>query len=235
MRRHVSKRIRFLRTTLIGGLIFLLPLIIIGVALGHVARVVLAVAAFLRETLGIETAFGYGTVVAIAVAGVILICFAAGMAARWTIGKRLMGFVESRLTMIFPRYAIYKDQLAGGIGGEFAQGQLKPVLATLPDGTARLALEVERSADGVVAIYLPSAPDSWSGSVVFLPAERVSPVAAEFGEVMATFEKLGRNSLHVSGIARTMLAPETSCSPSIPERAVLAPAGDGEVRATLEE
>jgi uncharacterized membrane protein len=214
MRRHVLKRVRFLRTTLIGGLIFLLPLIVIGVALGHVVRVVLAVAAFLRDTLGIATASGYAVVVGIAVAGVILLCFVAGMAARWTIGKRLMGFVESRLTMIFPRYAIYKDQLAGGIGGDFLRGELKPVLATLHDGTARLALEVERSADGVVAIYLPSAPDSWSGSIAFVPAERVFPVAAEFGEVMATFEKMGRNSLKVSGVNLPLLS-EGNAAPAV--------------------
>jgi uncharacterized membrane protein len=207
MRRHVLKRIRFLRTTLIGGLIFLLPLIVIVAALGHVVRIVLAMAGFLRETMGIDTASGYAAVVGIAVAAVILLCFAAGTAARWTIGKRLMGFVESRLTMIFPRYAIYKDQLAGGIGGDFLRGELKPVLATLQDGTARLALEVERSADGVVAIYFPSAPDSWSGTVAFLPAERVAPVNAEFSVVMATFEKLGRNSLSVAGISRAAISP----------------------------
>jgi uncharacterized membrane protein len=217
MRRHLLKRIGFLKTTLIGGLIFLLPLIVIGVALGHVVRVVLAIAAFLRDTLGISTASGYAVVVGIAVASVILLCFAAGLAARWTIGRRLMGFIESRLTMIFPRYAIYKDQLAGGIGGDFHRGELKPVLARMLDGSARLALEVERR-DGVVAIYLPSAPDSWSGAVAFLPAERIIPINADFGEVMATFEKLGRNSLTVSGINRSYFSREaTLAAPAGPD------------------
>ena len=217
MKRHVLKRIRFLRTTLIGGLIFLLPLIVIGVALGHVVRAVLAIAAVLRDTLGIATASGYAAVVAIAVLMVILLCFLAGMAARWTIGRRLMEFIESRLTMIFPRYAIYKDQLAGGIGGEFVRGDLKPVLVALLDGTARLALEVDRSAEGVVAVYLPSAPDSWSGGIAFVPAERVTRVNAEVGEVMATFEKLGRNSLKVAGITAPLLGsrePVTGVSSS---------------------
>jgi uncharacterized membrane protein len=202
MRRHVLKRVHFLRTTLIGGLIFLLPLIVIGVAIGYVVPVVLAIAEFLSTTLGIATPSGYAAVVGIAALAMILLCFAAGLAARWTIGKRLMGVVESRLTMVFPRYAIYKDQLAGGIGGEFARGELKPVLAQLLDGTSRLGLEVDRSSDGMAAIYLPSAPDSWSGVVVFVPAERVSPLNAEFGEVMATFEKLGRNSLKVAGMSK---------------------------------
>jgi hypothetical protein len=127
-----------------------------------------------------------------------------------------MSFVESRLTMIFPRYAIYKDQLAGGIGGEFVQGELKPVVATMLDGSARLALEVDRTADGVAAVYFPSAPDSWSGTVAFVPADRVTPLTADFGEVMATFEKLGRNSLGVAGVSRSLFAAMDAGSDGVP-------------------
>jgi hypothetical protein len=46
----------------------------------------------------------------------------------------------------------------------------------------------------LVTVYLPGSPDPWMGSVVILPAERVEPVAVEFGDAVAVCEQLGRNS-----------------------------------------
>lgn len=189
LKRHFG----FLKTTLIGGLVFLLPLIVVGFVVGQIVPIVLAVAKFLNETFGFQSAVGYLVLLAISVAVIVLLCFAAGLVARWTIGKRIGSFVERHLTLIFPRYSIYKDQLAGGVGGDVLEGRMKPILVEI-DGVTRLAMEIERTADKVVTVYLPGSPDPWSGSVCFLPEERVRAVNADVGQVMDTFEKLGRGA-----------------------------------------
>ena len=59
MKEHVARKIGFLKTTAIGGLVFLLPLIVIGILLGQLVPIVLTVAQFLNETLGFKSATGY--------------------------------------------------------------------------------------------------------------------------------------------------------------------------------
>ena len=59
----------------------------------------------------------------------------------------------------------------------------------------RLAFEADRLANGMVAVYLPGAPDSWIGSVVLVSADRIEPVDIPFSELLGIFERLGRDSV----------------------------------------
>jgi uncharacterized membrane protein len=52
--------------------------------------------------------------------------------------------------------------------------------------------EVERADDGTVVAFLPGAPDSRSGNVVFLTPDRVEPLDINFGEVTRSLRQFGR-------------------------------------------
>jgi len=189
----MNKITRFLKTTAIGGLLFLLPLIVIGALIGQVVPIVLTVAEVLGEYIPFKTPGGIALLLLLAVAVVLLICFGAGLLAQRSFGKRLSEGFEKKLLLLFPRYAIFKDQMAGSIGGDESKPRMKPVLARFND-SLRIGFEIERTDSGLVTLYLPGAPDPWSGSVVFLNADRVDPLNVDFGNTVATFEKLGRDS-----------------------------------------
>ena len=169
MTEQVQRSLGFLKTTAIGGLIFLLPLIVVGALLGQVVQIVLMVAEVLGEWIPVNTVGGWALVFVLAVVVVLLCCFLAGLAARRSLAKRFAQTIEKNLLLLFPRYAIFKDQMAGTIGGDESKPRLKPVLVEFNDAT-RIAFEVERIDAGPVAIYLPGAPDPWSGSVVYMNA-----------------------------------------------------------------
>jgi len=196
MSHQMNKSLGFLKTTAIGGLVFLFPLIVIGALLGQVVQIVLTVAVVLGEWIPVDTITGWALVLVLAVAVVLLCCFLAGLAARRSFAKRFSETIEKNLLLLFPRYAIFKDQLAGNIGGDETRPSLKPVTVECIDAS-RIAFEVERTDGGKVAIYLPGAPDPWSGSVVYMNADRVTPLEIDFAEAAATCERLGRNSIHL--------------------------------------
>ncbi len=193
MNRPKSK-IRFLRTTAIGGLLFLLPLIVVGALIGQVVPIIYSIATtladflpgFLKTGLGVTLLLGLSTLV------LLMICFGAGVIARWSLGKRLSTLFEKNLLLLFPRYAILKDQMADSIGGDHAKAKMKPVLVTFQQ-TRRIAFETERSEDSTwVAVYFPGAPDAWAGYFAFVDTSCVRPLEAEFGEAVAACEQLGR-------------------------------------------
>ena len=108
---------------------------------------------------------GITLLIVLAIGMLLLLCFLAGLAARRAIGRRFSDKIERNLLLLYPRYAIFKERMAGGIGGDETKPQLKPVQVQLHDA-ARIAFEVDRTAAGIVAICLPGSPDPWSGVVV---------------------------------------------------------------------
>ena len=195
-----SKRfINFLKTTAIGGLLFLLPLIVLGALFGQIAPIVVSVASFLNEYIPVRTATGIAILVGLSIAIILLLCFVAGMFARWSLGRKISVAFEKRLALLFPRYSVLKDQMADTIGGNETKPQMKPVLVMF-DEYQRIAFETERDEKkGLATIYLPGSPDPWSGKVVILKLERVTRLDTDFGYAAATCEQLGRGSIETFG------------------------------------
>ncbi len=193
--KHVKKSFGFLKTTAIGGLIFLLPLIVIGILVGEIAPIVLAVANVLSIYIDTTDPAGVALLFALSIAIVVLMCFLAGMIARWSIGQKLSRFMEKNLIILFPRYAIYREQLKGSIGGEHNKPELIPVLVRFDDVT-RLAFEAERMEGSLVSIFLPGSPDPWTGKVIFMTPDRVERLDIPFSEALGICERMGRESLH---------------------------------------
>jgi uncharacterized membrane protein len=197
MKERVSRTWSVLKTTAIGGIFFLLPLVVIGALLGQMLQIVWVVARSIHELLPIHSAWGYSLLFVLSFLLILLLCFAAGVAAKKSLGKRFTDSVEKYLLMLFPRYAIFKEQLTGNIGGEVLRNQLTPVMVSMPEGY-RLGMEVERGTvqgNNWVTVYFPGSPDPWSGSVGVVDDSRVKRLQVPFTEAVATAEQLGRGSL----------------------------------------
>ncbi len=197
MRAKINESVGVIRSTAIGGLFFLLPVAVIIGLLGQVYAVVAAVAVPLGESMPawvpVNTAIGIAFLFSAAVAIIVLACFFAGVIARRAIGKQFSTTLEKQLITVFPKYAIYKDLLAGNLKHHTGGATLSPVLVECPEGY-RVAMEADRLANGLVVVYFPGAPDTWIGSVVLVRAERVHATTLDFNETLGVFERLGRDS-----------------------------------------
>ena len=199
----------FLRTTAIGGLLFLLPLIVVGALIGQVVPIVMTIAESLGEILPgfVKTPGGIALLILLAIGVLLLLCFTAGILASKSFGRSLSEAFEKKLVLLFPRYAILKDQMADSIGGNQARPHMKPVLVRFND-SKRIAFETERNQNAdCVTVYLPGSPDPWAGTVALVSTDRVEFLKADFGEAVATCEQLGRGSTEL--LART---PDTTTS-----------------------
>jgi len=196
MRRHVEHHFGVLRTTLLGGIVFLLPLAVVIWLIVQLVMLaepaVTAVMDYLAKHEEIAeyadlSWWAYALLLVTAIAVLLGLCFLAGVIARWSLGRWFTGQAERYLLMLFPRYAVFKDQLTGNLGG----ATLRPVRVRVA-GTARIGLEVERSAAGEVTVYLPGAPDPWTGTVALFPADEVEPIDRSPVDITDAYEKLGR-------------------------------------------
>lgn len=211
MKDKVNKTFGFLKTTAIGGLIFLLPLAAIGGLLGYVYNVVLVIYEPLKEYLPVSSVGGTALLFLIAVGILVVLCFFCGLAARRAIARKFSQAVEKHLVMVFPKYAIYKDILAGNVGGDAHAPSLIPVTIQFDDAI-RIGYEAGRTEQGLVIVYLPGSPDPWMGSVVLVEPSRIQPLDVDFGETSAICERLGRDSERLLASIRIDRSPSTEAA-----------------------
>ncbi|MCC7326274.1 MAG: hypothetical protein IT521_05670 [Burkholderiales bacterium] len=181
-----------LKTTLIGGLVFLLPLIVVLTVVGQGVALVAGFATALASHFPQREIGGVAVASLVALALVLLLCYGAGLLARAAVGRALSESFENRLHALYPRYTVIKA-MTQGLGVAAAHNGPRTVLVSFDD-LQQVAMEVERLADGRVVVFLPGAPDPWSGSVVLVAAERVAALSFDLAALSRSLKGLGRGS-----------------------------------------
>ena len=184
--------LKFLKTTMVGGILFLVPIIIFIAVIGKALELTKKLAAPLSVLIPLDFIGNIAMVNLLALGIVLLICFLAGLAAKSTLARKSVGNLESRVLSKIPVYGLLKSKIDAIVQPEKVEG-MKPVLARFDDSW-QIAFEVERIQGGVVGIYLPGAPDPWSGSVCFVTEDRIQPLELTLLPVLRTLKGLGKGS-----------------------------------------
>ena len=188
----MDKHIGFLKTTLIGGLIFLIPFVIIVSVLGKAINTMIVVARPLEKMIPLEKIGGIALIHILAVLLIVIICFIGGLFARSSAGKRSFAWLDSKLIMLIPGYSFIKG-FTGTLEGDESEKVMKPVLAKLDDQTL-LGFEIERLSDGQVVVFLPGSPDTTSGTIAYMTEDRVEKLDIDFAATYKILRTLGRGS-----------------------------------------
>jgi len=181
----------FLKATIVGGLLFLLPVALVLIVLGQALRVAGKVAQPIAGVLP-DAMVGVGVVTVIAVLVLVFVAFLAGLVARTNAGKRLMLWVESSVFCAIPQYQLVKSMAEGLAQVENAEG-VKPALISI-EGGWQIGYLLEPLETGWVTVFLPQAPTPMSGNVMYMPAERVRPLDISMVKAMAIVKRLGVGS-----------------------------------------
>ncbi len=187
-----------LKTTVIGGVVLLLPVVVALAVIGQGVALVGKAAAPLIALLPDKSVGGVALATLATLALLLALCFGAGLLARAALGRRLSESFENRLHALYPRYTVFKG-MTQDLAGEGMQG-LRPVLVSFDDQQT-LAMEVERLADGRVVLFVPGAPDPWSGTVVLAAPQRVQAMPIELGALNGVLKGLGRGTARLLGSA----------------------------------
>ena len=187
-----------LKTTLIGGVLFLVPIIILVAILEHALKIMRLVSTPLARWFPVDSVAGIATADIVATLAIVVVCFLAGLMAKSEAAARAVRKLESAYLSVIPGYALIKSMTAGLGGGDDAADGLTPVLVRFDD-YQQVAFEVERIHDGQVVVYLPGAPSPWSGSILVVEEARVQRIEASMSKTASNLRTLGRNSAQLLG------------------------------------
>lgn len=181
-----------IRTTVLGGVAFLIPVVVLGVVLGQ------AIGWIRRFTDPIVTRLPDSWVDHVVLTGaaallvLVLTCFLAGLVARTAGAQRLVHRLENRILARIPFYTVLKTRAEALLQAE-RTGVLKPVILRLDDAF-QLAFEVERVEGEHVAVFVPGAPDPWAGELLVVEAARVSELDLGVPIVERLCHRLGQGA-----------------------------------------
>jgi uncharacterized membrane protein len=178
----------FTKTTLIGGVLIILP---IYVAVLLLAKTVNGLLALLQPlTAQIPAGVEFRQVVAILL--LIAVCFVVGLMVRTGPGLRAKTVFEQAVLEKLPGYTFLRG-LVQRLAGRSEEHTLEPALVEIEDALVP-ALIVEELDDGSYTVLVPSAPTPMAGSIYILPRERVHPVDIAFTKAIGVFSKWGHGA-----------------------------------------
>lgn len=183
---------RFVKTTLIGGVVFLAPIVVLAFLGTKAVGVLRRLAKPLDAWLPLERVWGVVVADVLAVVALIVLCFVGGLLARASFAGRFVKKAEVGILWRLPGYGFVRA-LTDSLDKRAGESTLKPVLIHFDD-SAQLAFEVDRLADGRRVIYVPSAPDPRAGMVMVMDANRVEPVEMTYLAALRTMRALGRGA-----------------------------------------
>lgn len=181
-----------IRTTIIGGIFFLIPFAFLMIVLTKAHEIGLMVAKPIERLMPIERVVGIALADVLAMILVLALCFLAGLLARVGMFHRRVERVDGILIELIPGYAVAKSSLHGVTGKSGTQDHLVPVLVEFDDHKM-IAFEVERTSLGVM-VFLPGAPSPWAGSTALIEPERIQPLDLSVTQVTRLLRVLGRGS-----------------------------------------
>jgi uncharacterized membrane protein len=170
---------KFLRTTLVGGILFLAPLMVLVIILEKALTITHEFVDPLAKHLPIHSAIGLRTPMFLAAGLIVVFCF-------------LTGFIARTVLLNFPGYEFLKRMSESMLGVE-KDGNY-PVVLVHSDGLWQIGFRIETLENGLIAVFIPGVPNANSGAVFFVSPERISLVEIAPARMLKCLKRLGAGS-----------------------------------------
>lgn len=187
---------RFFKTTVVGGVLFILPLVLIFALVEkaiHLLRIPLGKLLPLFDSYDVA---GITLISLAAAVGLIAMCFLAGLLAKTKMASSALETLEVRVLGNLPGYQLFKD-MSTRMAGLDDDGSTKVGMIAEGDGW-RLCLVLDAVGDWVT-IYMPDGGPAGgtAGEVRLMPASQVVTTDVTWLPLVASLRRGGRGALEM--------------------------------------
>ncbi|MGJ8582671.1 MAG: hypothetical protein ACSHXD_01145 [Marinosulfonomonas sp.] len=180
---------KVLKTTILGGILFLVPfvfIIYIGEKAFSIARMVTVP---IHDMLPNGGFFGINLLL-LCLLG--LFCFGAGILAEKSIFAKRAKALDQMLVQKMPGYFQMKSILSGHLGDDEGSAMYIPVIVRDKSGAVRLGFQVETNPNGYTVVFFPSVPNPQTGHSAAVPTGSVEQLDIPLPKAMDIFQFSGR-------------------------------------------
>ncbi len=186
----------FFKTTALGGLLVLLPILVFCLLLTEVFDLLMAlatpIAALFPEGFFDDANFP----VILSILLFVGASFIIGLVMQSNMTRRLGQWVSANTVDRLPMYRFVKTLVTGLIGIE-ETAEFTPALLSTQNGIREFAYVVETHDNGDMTVLLPMAPSGFSGPVKIVSRDHVQLLDTSLADVSMVLNHLGMNSQKV--------------------------------------
>src|SRR5687768_6293525 len=185
----------FVKTTVVGGLLFLVPFILLFVVVEKAFVIAHRVIAPVAHHFPAEPVAGVSVASLAALLLVLVASFGAGLAARTAAGRDIAAWIERTVLTRLPGYVLLKGMVddLGQFDALHASVRTEAVFVRIEDAW-QIGFLTDRLASGELAVFVPGAPSPMSGSLYFLTPDRVRPSGLTVHDATALLRRIGLES-----------------------------------------
>jgi len=202
----MKRLLAFLKTTLLGGVIFVLPAwlaaLLVLKALGHLEIVVKPITSHLPHSIA------HPRVIAILL--LVALCFAVGLAIHTAIGAQIKRSAERLVLDKIPGYTTLRG-FAARLSDSGETASFQPALVEIEEALVPAFLIEEHSGERCM-VFVPSVPTPMAGTIYIIARSRVHLLDVSAMAVMKCISKWGANSSQL--VAAYDRGPRLSMSPN---------------------
>ena len=187
------------KATLLGGILFLLPIVLIAFLLGKALGFAKRLSDPVVQAAGVNTFAGAATGTLVAIGVLVLLSFGAGLLARTRLGQITFSRLENSVLSLFPQW-----RMARGLIQSFeteSQTEMEVVLVPTDAGWC-IGLVLEKPEGEWWTIFIPGSPQWTSGAVAFAHADQVHQSGLTPAQAILLMRRCGAGSTDI----RTLLA-----------------------------
>jgi uncharacterized membrane protein len=173
------------KTTLIGGLLVVLPIYLSILLLLKTLGAIFALLSPVTAAIPAGTQFRQLFAILI----VLAVCLVAGLVVRTRSGRRAKRILERAVLRKIPGYSLVRG-LTARVSGEEGEGAFQPALVEIEDALSP-GFIIEELEDGRYTVLVPSVPTPAAGALFILPKERVHPLDVPFTQAVTVISKWG--------------------------------------------
>ncbi len=180
----------FIKTTIIGGLFVLLPVILLYLALSEAGEMLVVMASPIADLLFPGRFEDIKSPILIAIPLLIGISFILGLIMLSDSGRRFGNWIERIIFGRVPGYNAIKS-LTKGFTDSQHESSFKPALLKSAEGEKEFVYIVEELDDNNLTVMVPWSPTPFAGSIKIMPKDRVEPLAVSMGKLTEAISQWG--------------------------------------------
>ena len=165
----MNPTLRFIRTTVVGGILFLLPVVVLVIIFEKANSILSVITEPISRRIP-DSILGFDGSTMITIFLLILICFIGGLVFRSKRVKKILQKLEDKVLIFIPGYSLMKSITADTLGEE-VENKLIPI--RVADGEDWLLGFLIEEGKNHSTVFLPDAPRYDAGEIRILPATSV--------------------------------------------------------------
>jgi uncharacterized membrane protein len=187
---------KFLKMTLVGGLLVVLPiwvsLLLLLKAIKGAMAMLLPIAKLLPQRFVHEKVAALGLL--------LVICFVVGLLARTRPGKQVGEWLSGHILDRIPGFSLVRG-MTQQLAGKKDEESFQPALVEIEEALVP-AFIIEKHTDGQFTVFVSSSPTPMAGAIYILSPERVHPVDVPLRNAMVCVTKWGAGAAEMRAAMR---------------------------------